>query len=141
MEGVIITYIFVFPLNLIYLHHHLTSWHPRFSLLSAKPFLPSVRVSDSLSSLFSMAAIRLPPEDTDTLQARQPATGDLISDDDQSVAADSWSLKSNYRSILDDDQRHADATEALSVATNRAASDYRLYIYIYIYHQFVLILC
>ncbi|KAM7524251.1 hypothetical protein LguiA_014153 [Lonicera macranthoides] len=71
-----------------------------------------------------MAAIRLPPEDNDTIQARQPATGDLISDDDRSVAADSWSIKSDYGSTLDDDQRHADATEALSVAINRAASDY-----------------
>jgi SAM-dependent methyltransferase len=71
-----------------------------------------------------MAAIRLPPEDSDSLQARQPTTTDLISDDDRSVAADSWSIKSDYGSTLDDDQRHADATEALSVATNRAASDY-----------------
>jgi len=42
------------------------------------------------------------------------------------VAADSWSIKSDYGSILDDDQRHADAAEALSAAANcRAASDCR----------------
>lgn len=73
-----------------------------------------------------MAGIRLPPEDTDVSQARAPATTDLISDDDRSVAADSWSIKSDYGSTLDDDQRHADASEALSAATYRAASDYRL---------------
>ncbi|KAL3525500.1 hypothetical protein ACH5RR_013872 [Cinchona calisaya] len=73
-----------------------------------------------------MAGIRLPPEDADALQARQPpaAATDLISDDDRSVAADSWSIKSEYGSTLDDEQRHADASEALSAAHFRAASDY-----------------
>uniref|UniRef100_A0A5B7AVM1 Protein-lysine N-methyltransferase Din_030198 n=1 Tax=Davidia involucrata TaxID=16924 RepID=A0A5B7AVM1_DAVIN len=71
-----------------------------------------------------MAGIRLPPEDSDLSQARALATTDLISDDDRSVAADSWSIKSDYGSTLDDDQRHADASEALSAATFRAASDY-----------------
>ncbi|KAG6753977.1 hypothetical protein POTOM_041985 [Populus tomentosa] len=53
------------------------------------------------------------------------AGGDLVSDDERSVAADSWSIKSDYGSILDEDQRHADAAEALSAAGNcRAASDY-----------------
>ncbi|KAD1748763.1 hypothetical protein E3N88_42348 [Mikania micrantha] len=72
-----------------------------------------------------MAGIRLPPEDTDVTQIRQPLTADLISDDDRSIAADSWSIKSDYGSTLDDDQRHADASEALA-ARQRAASDYRL---------------
>ncbi|MFS7973470.1 hypothetical protein Hanom_Chr09g00856891 [Helianthus anomalus] len=62
-----------------------------------------------------MAGIRLPPEDTDVTQpTRQPLTADLISDDDRSIAADSWSIKSDYGSTLDDDQRHADASEALA---------------------------
>ncbi|KAF5958413.1 hypothetical protein HYC85_005638 [Camellia sinensis] len=71
-----------------------------------------------------MAGIRLPPEDSEVSQARALTTTDLISDDDRSVAADSWSIKSDYGSTLDDDQRHADAAEALSTATFRAASDY-----------------
>lgn len=75
----------------------------------------------------NMAGIRLPPEDSDVAQAaRQVAAVDLISDDDRSIAADSWSIKSDYGSTLDDDQRHADAAEALSAAAYRAASDYRL---------------
>ncbi|KAL0343402.1 UNVERIFIED_CONTAM: EEF1A lysine methyltransferase 2 [Sesamum angustifolium] len=73
-----------------------------------------------------MAGIRLPPDDSDVSQAaRQVSAVDLISDDDRSVAADSWSIKSDYGSTLDDEQRHADAAEALSAATYRAASDYR----------------
>ncbi|KAL2522374.1 S-adenosyl-L-methionine-dependent methyltransferase superfamily protein [Forsythia ovata] len=72
-----------------------------------------------------MAGIRLPPEDADVSQvARQVSAVDLISDDDRSVAADSWSIKSEYGSTLDDEQRHADATEALSAAAYRAPSDY-----------------
>ncbi|KAH6759952.1 S-adenosyl-L-methionine-dependent methyltransferases superfamily protein [Perilla frutescens var. frutescens] len=72
-----------------------------------------------------MAGIRLPPEDSDVSQAaRQVAAVDLISDDDRSIAADSWSIKSDYGSTLDDEQRQADAAEALSAATYRAASDY-----------------
>ncbi|GJS01834.1 eEF1A lysine methyltransferase 2 [Tanacetum coccineum] len=72
-----------------------------------------------------MAGIRLPPDDTaEATQVRPPLTaGDLISDDDRSVAADSWSIKSDYGSTLDDDQRHADASEALATPY-RAASDY-----------------
>ena len=50
---------------------------------------------------------------------------DLVSDDDRSITADSWSIKSEYGSTLDDDQRHADAAEALSNVNFRAASDYR----------------
>lgn len=71
-----------------------------------------------------MAAMRLQPDDPDVSQARALAAADLISDDDRSVAADSWSIKSDYGSTLDDDQRHADATDALSAAACRAASDY-----------------
>lgn len=72
-----------------------------------------------------MAGIKLPPEDSDVSQVRTPAATDLISDDDRSIAADSWSIKSDYGSTLDDEQRHADATEALSAANFRAASDYK----------------
>ncbi|KAI3500172.1 hypothetical protein L1887_35989 [Cichorium endivia] len=71
-----------------------------------------------------MAGTRLPPEDTDVPQVRTPLAADLISDDDRSVAADSWSIKSDYGSTLDDDQRHADASEALAAAPYRTASDY-----------------
>ena len=70
----------------------------------------------------------MPPEDSDLSQqirSAPPAAADLVSDDDRSVAADSWSIKSEYGSTLDDDQRHADAAEALSAANFRAASDYR----------------
>ncbi|KAL4577581.1 hypothetical protein LXL04_013690 [Taraxacum kok-saghyz] len=71
-----------------------------------------------------MAGIRLHPEDIDISQARALSTADLISDDDRSIAADSWSIKSDYGSTLDDDQRHADASEALAAARFCAASDY-----------------
>ncbi|XP_050230039.1 uncharacterized protein LOC126679142 [Mercurialis annua] len=82
-----------------------------------------------------MAGIRLPPEEADLTQQQQTrgaaaaapggSGADLVSDDERSVAADSWSIKSDYGSTLDDDQRHADAAEALSSAAHfRAASDY-----------------
>ncbi|XP_074284714.1 uncharacterized protein LOC141610417 [Silene latifolia] len=74
-----------------------------------------------------MAGMKLPPaEDTVELpqQPRTPVTGDLVSDDDRSIAADSWSIKSEYGSTLDDEQRHADATEDLVVANFRPSSDY-----------------
>lgn len=75
-----------------------------------------------------MAGIRLQPEDSDvSQQARAVALVDLVSDDDRSIAADSWSIKSEYGSTLDDDQRHADAAEALSNVNLRAASDYRFH--------------
>ncbi|XP_047263259.1 EEF1A lysine methyltransferase 2 isoform X1 [Capsicum annuum] len=61
-----------------------------------------------------MDGMRLLPEDSDVSQLRPSAATDLISDDDRSVAADSWSIKSEYGSTLDDEQRHADATEALN---------------------------
>lgn len=66
----------------------------------------------------------MPPEDSDIPQARAPTYADLVSDDDRSVAADSWSIKSDYGSTLDDDQRHADASDALASGNFRAASDY-----------------
>ena len=73
-----------------------------------------------------MAGIRLQPEDSDvSQQAARAVAADLVSDDDRSVAADSWSIKSEYGSTLDDDQRHADAAEALNNANLRAPSDYR----------------
>ncbi|XP_010253369.1 PREDICTED: protein-lysine N-methyltransferase Mettl10-like [Nelumbo nucifera] len=71
-----------------------------------------------------MAGIRWPPDDSELSQARIPSTSDLISDDDRSIAADSWSIKSDYGSTLDDEQRHVDAADALSTGTFRAASDY-----------------
>lgn len=77
-----------------------------------------------------MAGIRWPPEDSDLIQPRASGAtttvtaSDLISDDDRSIAADSWSIKSEYGSTLDDEQRHVDAAEVLSAGTFRAASDY-----------------
>ncbi|KAJ4847532.1 hypothetical protein Tsubulata_003959 [Turnera subulata] len=77
-----------------------------------------------------MAGIRLQQEESDLPPQQQTrgavavAATDLVSDDERSVAADSWSIKSDYGSTLDDDQRHADAAEALSSANFRAASDY-----------------
>ncbi|KAF5737843.1 methyltransferase-like protein 10-like [Tripterygium wilfordii] len=76
-----------------------------------------------------MAGFRIPPEESDVSLQQQPLTrvtgaGDLVSDDERSVAADSWSIKSDYGSTLDDEQRHADAAEALSSGNFRAASDY-----------------
>ncbi|KAL9427720.1 hypothetical protein AB3S75_029826 [Citrus x aurantiifolia] len=76
-----------------------------------------------------MAGFRLPPEEPEVSPQQPPqqvrVAGDLVSDDERSVAADSWSIKSEYGSTLDDDQRHADAAEALSSAANfRANSDY-----------------
>ncbi|XP_061338343.1 uncharacterized protein LOC133285172 [Gastrolobium bilobum] len=74
-----------------------------------------------------MAGFRLQPEDSDVSQQTRAvalSAADLVSDDDRSVAADSWSIKSEYGSTLDDDQRHADAAEALSNANFRAPSDY-----------------
>ncbi|CAJ1842725.1 unnamed protein product [Sphenostylis stenocarpa] len=74
-----------------------------------------------------MAGIRLQPEDSDVSQQSRAvalSAADLVSDDDRSVAADSWSIKSEYGSTLDDDQRHADAAEALSNANLRPNSDY-----------------
>lgn len=74
-----------------------------------------------------MAGTRLPLEESELFQLQQHTrtTTDLVSDDDRSVAADSWSIKSEYGSTLDDDQRHADAAEALSSANFRVSSDYK----------------
>lgn len=88
-----------------------------------------------------MAGIRLPPEDTDISPSRPPATADLISDDDRSVAADSWSIKSDYGSTLDDDQRHADASEALSAGVSIAASDYRFLVVNLQKNHFIRLFC
>ncbi|KAL2329536.1 hypothetical protein Fmac_017117 [Flemingia macrophylla] len=74
-----------------------------------------------------MAGIRLQPDDSDVSQQSRAvpvSAADLLSDDDRSVAADSWSIKSEYGSTLDDDQRHADAAEALSNANLPPPSDY-----------------
>ena len=93
-----------------------------------------------------MAGIRLAPEESlDPTQQQHPLpqqqlqTGrEVASDDERSVAADSWSIKSDYGSTLDDEQRHADAAEALSSAVNfRAASDYRFSFYL-IFIPFIL---
>ena len=75
-----------------------------------------------------MAAILLQPEDSEVSQQQRAVAvtaADLVSDDDRSVAADSWSIKSDYGSTLDDEQRHADAAEALSNANFRSPCDYR----------------
>ncbi|XP_047057980.1 uncharacterized protein LOC124664521 [Lolium rigidum] len=47
--------------------------------------------------------------------------GEMASDDDRSVAADSWSIKSDYGSTLDDEQCYADTAEVL-LASSRPSS-------------------
>ncbi|ONK81440.1 uncharacterized protein A4U43_C01F29110 [Asparagus officinalis] len=49
---------------------------------------------------------------------------DLVSDDDRSVAADSWSVKSDYGSNVEDEQRHVEASEILSGGNFPPSSDY-----------------
>lgn len=91
-----------------------------------------------------MAGIKLTPEDPEMPVGTPPrpqlppsvagAGGgsgglEMASDDDRSVAADSWSVRSEYGSTLDDDQRYADAAEVLAVVAASAnfpsaASDY-----------------
>lgn len=75
-----------------------------------------------------MAGIKLTPEDSDISQQRTAAAAtpptELVSDDDRSVAADSWSIKSEYGSTLDDEQRHADASDALAAANLPPSSEY-----------------
>uniref|UniRef100_A0A2P2LW63 Protein-lysine N-methyltransferase n=1 Tax=Rhizophora mucronata TaxID=61149 RepID=A0A2P2LW63_RHIMU len=73
-----------------------------------------------------MAGLRLQPEEAENCQqqAARSGAGELVSDDDRSVAADSWSIKSDYGSTLHDEQRHVDAAEALSAGNFRVASDY-----------------
>lgn len=70
-----------------------------------------------------MAGMRcLPAEESEHTQPRVQqlaTTPEFFSDDDRSIAADSWSIKSEYGSTLDDDQRHADAAEALSAVPFR----------------------
>lgn len=48
--------------------------------------------------------------------------GEMASDDDRSVAADSWSIKSDYGSTLDDEQRYADTAEVLLASSCSASS-------------------
>lgn len=102
-------------------HFHICQLLKRTSHSSVSPHFANSLICSSLGFCFSnsihhtyMAGMRLLPEDSDVTQLRPPAAADLISDDDRSVAADSWSIKSEYGSTLDDEQRHADATEALN---------------------------
>ncbi|KAG8055820.1 hypothetical protein GUJ93_ZPchr0001g31127 [Zizania palustris] len=90
-----------------------------------------------------MAGIRLTPEEPELPQGTPPrpqlppafagagaTTGtlagsgsggfEMASDDDRSVAADSWSVRSEYGSTLDDDQRYADTAEVLAAAAASA---------------------
>jgi SAM-dependent methyltransferase len=48
--------------------------------------------------------------------------GEMASDDDRSVAADSWSIKSDYGSTLDDEQRYADTAEVLLASSSGSAA-------------------
>ena len=45
-----------------------------------------------------------------------------VSDDDRSVATDSWSIKSDYGNTLDDEQRYADDTEVLLTSSSSASA-------------------
>ncbi|KAJ3670719.1 hypothetical protein LUZ60_008145 [Juncus effusus] len=68
-----------------------------------------------------MAGMRLVPEEAEPLQAGRVVPA--ASDDERSVAADSWSIKSEYgSSALDEDQRQADADAAATFPST--ASDY-----------------
>ncbi|XP_062218038.1 uncharacterized protein LOC133918262 [Phragmites australis] len=92
----------------------------------------------------AMAGIRLTPEEPELPVGTPPrpqlppsvagAGGsgglEVASDDERSVAADSWSVRSEYGSTLDDDQRYADAADMLAASASAsanfpsAASDY-----------------
>jgi EEF1A lysine methyltransferase 2 len=84
-----------------------------------------------------MAGIRWPPEDPEIFPTRMIAagvwgtvgpagppgpSGEMASDDDRSVAADSWSIKSDYGSTLDDEQRYADTAEVLLSAASASSA-------------------
>ncbi|KAL5228705.1 hypothetical protein ABZP36_016970 [Zizania latifolia] len=86
-----------------------------------------------------MAGIRWPPEDPEIYPSRMVSgggggwggggaggppgpPGEMASDDDRSVAADSWSIKSDYGSTLDDEQRYADAAEVLLASSSAPAA-------------------
>ncbi|KAK3163735.1 hypothetical protein QOZ80_1AG0007640 [Eleusine coracana subsp. coracana] len=83
-----------------------------------------------------MAGIRWPPEEPEIFPTRMVAAGvwgavgaggppgppgEMASDDDRSVAADSWSIKSDYGSTLDDEQRYADTAEVLLSAASASS--------------------
>lgn len=73
-----------------------------------------------------MVVIRLASEDAKLLH-RARATSfaiDLVSNNNQSMAADFWSVKIKYGSTLDDDQHNVDAVETLSAGNLHVASDY-----------------
>lgn len=79
-----------------------------------------------------MAGLRWPPEvgnDQGQTRADVARPGDVDashnSDDERSVAADSWSVKSEYGSTLDgDDLRQSDSVDAMAAANFRP-TDYR----------------
>lgn len=73
-----------------------------------------------------MAGLRWPPEVSNQAQTRADVSrqGDVdtshYSDDERSVAADSWSVKSEYGSTLDgDDLRQSDSVDAMAAANFR----------------------
>jgi hypothetical protein len=65
---------------------------------------------------------RVPDADADfRFSEDQIKSDDERSLDDRSIAADSWSVKSEYGSTLDgDDQRHVDVTEAMASIAHEA---------------------
>ncbi|CAO2185401.1 unnamed protein product [Urochloa humidicola] len=78
-----------------------------------------------------MAGIRWPPEDPEIFPSRMVSSGvwipavppgEMASDDDRSVAADSWSIRSDYGSTLDDEQRYADTAEVLLASSSASAA-------------------
>ncbi|CAO2193395.1 unnamed protein product [Urochloa humidicola] len=78
-----------------------------------------------------MAGIRWPPEDPEIFPSRMVSSGvwipavppgEMASDDDRSVAADSWSIRSDYGSTLDDEQRYADTAEVLLASSSTSAA-------------------
>lgn len=64
-----------------------------------------------------MAGTRCPPDEPASSLSLDQNTQAHYSDDERSVAADSWSVKSEYGSTLDgDDQRNADVVDALNAS-------------------------
>lgn len=79
---------------------------------------------ESVALTAGMAGSRCPPDEPPASSAFDAPSLLHYSDDERSVAADSWSVKSEYGSTLDgDDQRNADVVDALNASSFRP-SDY-----------------
>ncbi|KAK4751935.1 hypothetical protein SAY87_020733 [Trapa incisa] len=110
-----------------------TSRSSEFPYSNLKPSVrPLIFFLGSKNKVKALRTVTGLPENSELPQANRPAVAPshLISQDDQSIAADSWSITSEYGSTLDDDQRDVDAQDAAdgllsSVNFRTAASEYR----------------